>query len=82
MLPDLHERGIGRFVIKDPVRVFLPEQLVVLDEVDHINLEAAERFVELPSKCLLSASTYCTSTNWERGNEHTEHGLMPRSEVA
>src|SRR5664280_3735078 len=31
--PSLDERGIGPFVIKDPVRVFVPEHLVVLDEI-------------------------------------------------
>src|SRR5450759_979958 len=49
-LPSLHERGIGPFVIKDPVRVFVPEHLVVLDEIDHVDLEATERFVELPPR--------------------------------
>jgi len=48
----LHERGIRPFVIKDPMRVFVTEHLVVLDEIDHVDLEAAERLVELP-RCFL-----------------------------
>src|SRR5664280_1408911 len=52
-LPGLHERGVGPFVIEDPVRVFVPEHLVVLDEVDHLDPEATERLVELPRGFLL-----------------------------
>src|SRR5450759_1960782 len=39
--PGLHERGIGSFVIKDSVRVFVSEHLVMLNEIDHVDLEAA-----------------------------------------
>jgi hypothetical protein len=51
--PSLHERGIGSFFIKDPVRVFIPEYLVVLDEIDHFYLEATERLVELSRRFFL-----------------------------
>jgi hypothetical protein len=52
-LPGIHERGIGPFVIKDPMRVFVPKNLVVLDEIDHVDLEATERLVELPRRFFL-----------------------------
>jgi hypothetical protein len=51
--PGLHECGIGPFVIKDSVRVFVPEHFVVLDEIDHVDLEATERLVELPRRFFL-----------------------------
>jgi hypothetical protein len=51
--PGLHERGIGPFVIKDPVGVLVSEHLVVLDEIDHVDLEATERLVELPRRFFL-----------------------------
>ena len=49
----LHERGIVPFVIKNPVRVFVTDHFVVLDEIDPVGLEAAERLVELPRRFLL-----------------------------
>ena len=52
-LPGIHERGIGPFVIKDTMRVFVPKNLVVLDEIDHVDLEATERLVELPCRLFL-----------------------------
>ena len=38
----LQQCGIGPFVSKDPVRVFVAEHLVVLDEIDNVDLEAVE----------------------------------------
>src|ERR1035438_5412183 len=54
--PGLHERGIGSFVIKDPVRVFVSDHFVVLDEIDHVDLEATERLVKLLRRFLFGSA--------------------------
>jgi hypothetical protein len=41
------ERGVRSVFIEDPVRVFEPDNLVMLHEVDAVGFEAAQRFMEL-----------------------------------
>jgi hypothetical protein len=54
--PGLHERGIRSFVIKDPVRVSVSDHLVVLDEINHVDLEATERLVKLLCRFLFGSA--------------------------
>src|SRR5438132_4976616 len=52
-IASLDQRGVGPLLVKDPVRVLVPENLVVLDEVDAIDPEPPERFFQLAGRLLL-----------------------------
>jgi hypothetical protein len=38
----IDERGVGAFLVEDPMRVLVPNHLVVLHEVDAIGTQTAE----------------------------------------
>src|ERR1700676_2669282 len=44
------ERPIGAFVVEDSMRIVIPQDLVMLHEIDAIGLEAFERYLELPHR--------------------------------
>src|SRR5258708_2118930 len=45
------ERAIGTFLVEDSMWIVIPEDLVMLYEIDAIGLEPLERLVELPHRC-------------------------------
>ena len=47
-LPRLEERRVGAVVVEDAVRILVADDLVVLDQVDAVGLQAAQGLVELP----------------------------------
>ena len=52
-LPGLDQRRVGAVLVEDAVRILVADDLVVLDQVDAVGLQAAERLVELPRRFLL-----------------------------
>src|SRR5664279_2621346 len=51
-LTSLLQCGICPLLVKNPVRIFVAEYLMVLDEVNAIDAESAQRFVELSGRLL------------------------------
>src|SRR5712672_3194165 len=46
-LPRLDQRGVGAVLVENAVRVVIPDNLMVLDQVNAVGLQAAEGFLEL-----------------------------------
>ena len=47
-LSRLDERSVGAVVVEDAVRILVAQDLVVLDQVDAVGLQATQRLVDLP----------------------------------
>src|SRR5207302_5815638 len=52
------ESHVRAFGIEDTVRIVEPDHLVVLDQIDAIGLQAAQRFIELPHRLLFRSTIY------------------------
>src|SRR5438128_2677365 len=52
-LASLCESGVCSFIVKDAMRVFVPENFMMLDQVDTVHLQTLERFIQLPGRLLL-----------------------------
>ena len=49
----LHKCGVGSFIIKDAMRIFVPQNFMMLDEIDALDLQTLKRFIQLPGRFLL-----------------------------
>src|SRR6202521_4502867 len=49
-LSPVDKRAIGAFVVEDSMRIVIPQDLMMLHEIDAIGLQPLERLVELPHR--------------------------------
>src|SRR5207237_2556495 len=43
----LYQSGVCSFIIKDAMRIFVTEDLMMLDEIDRVHLQTLKRFIKL-----------------------------------
>ena len=54
----LDQHGVGAFFVENAMRVLIPDDLMVLDQVDAVGLQPPERFLELSGGRLSGAAIY------------------------
>src|ERR1700737_2165758 len=49
-LLSIDERAVGDLLVENAMRIFIAEDLVMLDEIDPVGLQSAQRLVQLPRR--------------------------------
>jgi hypothetical protein len=58
-----HECGICSLIIKDAMRIFIPEDFMMLDEIDAVDLQTLERFIQLSAASFFERPSIFVMTN-------------------
>src|SRR2546423_5827055 len=51
-LPGIYQRAVCALLVENSMRIFIAEDLVMLDQIDPVGLQPPQRFVKLPRRFL------------------------------